>query len=303
MSLPAFLLVLHLIPESEKLAEMGIRLALTVGGAFLLMQLASLLVGRVQHWMVRAGHDRPGSEQRAKTVGQTLRSLLTTLVWAGAFVHALEIFGWDVKPLLAGAGILGVALGFGAQTLVRDLIAGFFILVENQFAVGELVEVNGQPALVEEVTLRSTRLRSFNGFVHYVPNGEFKTVTNRSREWNRLTVDVPVGANEDLGRALAAVPRGRGRAERRAGLARAAARARRAVGRRVAGRARGPVAHGGTVPARGRRLPGGARAAAALPRRAGRRAHPHRDEPRDRHHPAVRRARPGGRHRHAQENP
>ena len=202
MSLPAFLLALHLIPESEKLGEMGIRLALTVGVAFLLTQLASLLVGRAQHWMVRAGQDRPGGERRARTVGQTLRNLLTTLIWAGALVHALEILGWDVKPLLAGAGILGVALGFGAQTLVRDLIAGFFILVENQFAVGELVEVDGQPALVEEVTLRSTRLRSFNGFVHYVPNGEFKTVTNRSREWNRLTVDVPVGANEDLSRAL-----------------------------------------------------------------------------------------------------
>jgi small-conductance mechanosensitive channel len=202
MSLPAFLPVLHLIPESEKLAEMGIRLALTLGGAFLLMQLAWLLVGRVRHWMVHAGHDRPGSAQRAQTVAQTLRSLVTAVIWAGAFIHALAVFGWDVKPLLAGAGILGVALGFGAQTLVRDLIAGYFILIENQFAVGELVEVNGQPALVEEVTLRCTRLRSFNGFVHYVPNGEFKMVTNRSRDWNRLTVDVPVGANEDLGRAL-----------------------------------------------------------------------------------------------------
>jgi len=202
MSLPAFLLVLHLIPESEKLAELGIRLALTVGGAFLLMQLAWLLVGRVRHWMVRAGHDRPGGAQRAQTVAQTLRSLATALIWAGAFIHVLEIFGWDVKPLLAGAGILGVALGFGAQTLVRDLIAGYFILIENQFAVGELVEVAGQPALVEEVTLRCTRLRSFNGFVHYVPNGEFKMITNRSRDWNRLTVDVPVGANEDLGLAL-----------------------------------------------------------------------------------------------------
>ena len=202
MSLPAFLLVLHLIPESEKLAEMGIRLALTVGGAFLLMQLARLLVGRVRHWMVRAGHDRPGSARRAQTVAQTLRSLATAVIWAGAFVHALAVFGWDVKPLLAGAGILGVALGFGAQTLVRDLIAGYFILIENQFAVGELVEVAGQPSLVEEVTLRCTRLRSFNGFVHYVPNGEFKLVTNRSRDWNRLTVDVPVGANQDLGLAL-----------------------------------------------------------------------------------------------------
>ena len=202
MTLPAFLPVLHLIPESEKLVEMGIRLALTLVGAFLLMQLAHLVVGRLRSWMVRAGQGKPGIERRAQTVGQTLRSLATAVVWAGALIHVLAILGWDVKPLLAGAGILGVALGFGAQTLVRDLIAGYFILIENQFAVGELVEVNGQPSLVEEVSLRSTRLRSFNGYVHYVPNGEFKTVTNRSRDWNRLTVDVPVGANEDLSRAL-----------------------------------------------------------------------------------------------------
>ena len=202
MALPAFVPVLHLFPESEKLVEIGVRLALTVAGAFLLMQLSRLLVGRIEHWMARAGQERGDGERRARTIAQTLRSLLTAVVWAGAAVHALEIFGWDVKPLLAGAGILGVALGFGAQTLVRDLIAGYFILIENQFTVGELVEVNGQPSLVEEVTLRVTRLRNFNGFVHYVPNGEFKTVTNRSRDWNRLTVDVPVGANEDLARAL-----------------------------------------------------------------------------------------------------
>jgi small conductance mechanosensitive channel len=202
MTAPAFLPVLHLVPESEKLAEMGTRLALTALGAFLLMWLGRLLVGRLRPWMVRAGRGRPDSEQRAQTLAQIFGSALTAMVWAGAGVHALAIFGWDVGPLLAGAGILGVALGFGAQTLVRDLIAGYFILIENQFGVGDWVDVNGQPSQVEEVTLRVTRLRGFNGSVHYVPNGEFKTVTNRSRDWSRLMVDVPVGANEDLGRAL-----------------------------------------------------------------------------------------------------
>jgi len=198
----AFLPVLRLLPETEKLVEMGVRLALTVAGAFVIMQVAFLLVGRLEHWMARAGRERPGSEQRAQTLAGLFRNLVKTVVWAGALIHALAIFGWDVKPLLAGAGILGVALGFGAQTLVRDLIAGFFILIENQFAVGEVVDVNGQPAQVEEVTLRCTRLRNFNGHVHYIPNGELKMVTNRSRGWNRLTVDVSVGANEDLARAL-----------------------------------------------------------------------------------------------------
>ncbi len=199
----AFVPVLRFFPESEKLIEMGVRLALTLAVAFLLTWIAGLLVSRVEKWMVRAGQGRPGSEQRAETLAQIVRNLLKTVIWAGAFIHALAIFGWNVAPLLAGAGILGVALGFGAQTLVRDLIAGFFILVENQFAVGEVIEVNNQPAQVEEVTLRYTRLRNFNGHVHYVPNGELKVVTNRSRGWNRLAVDVSVGANEDLGRALA----------------------------------------------------------------------------------------------------
>jgi small-conductance mechanosensitive channel len=203
VSLPAVVPALHLLPETETLAELGLRVALTLVAALVLQQIARLVVGRIEHWMVQAGQERPGARQRARTLSLLLGNLAGTVVWAGAAIHVLDIFGWDVKPLLAGAGILGVALGFGAQTLVRDFIAGFFVLVENQFAVGDLVEVDGQPAQVEEVTLRHTRLRDFSGFVHYVPNGEFKSVTNRSRDWNRLTVDVPVGANEDLARALA----------------------------------------------------------------------------------------------------
>jgi moderate conductance mechanosensitive channel len=112
------------------------------------------------------------------------------------------VLGWNVGPLLAGAGILGVALGFGAQTLVRDVISGIFILVEDQFAVGDLIEVNGRAATVEELTVRSTTLRDFNGYLHFVPNGEMKIVINRSRGWSRLAVDVPIVAGEDVERAL-----------------------------------------------------------------------------------------------------
>jgi len=92
------------------------------------------------------------------------------MVAAGVVVQVLAVLGWDVRPLLAGAGIVGVALGFGAQTLVRDMIAGMFILAENQYAVGDLIEVNGRAATVEAITVRSTTLRDFNGFVHFVPN-------------------------------------------------------------------------------------------------------------------------------------
>jgi len=95
-----------------------------------------------------------------------------------------------------------VALGFGAQTLVRDIIAGLFILAENQFSVGDLIEINGKPATVEAITVRCTVLRDFNGYVHFVPNGEMKVVINRSRDWNRMAVDVGVPADQDLDVAI-----------------------------------------------------------------------------------------------------
>ena len=95
-----------------------------------------------------------------------------------------------------------MALGFGAQTLVRDMIAGVFIIVEDQFGVGDLIEVDGKAATVEELTVRRTTLRDFNGYLHFVPNGEMKIVVNRSRGWNRVAVDVPIAADQDVDRAL-----------------------------------------------------------------------------------------------------
>src|SRR5207249_7123236 len=111
------------------------------------------------------------------------------------------------SPLLAGAGILGVALGFGAQTLVRDVIAGFFILAENQFGVGDVVEIDGKAATVEALSVRCTTLRDFNGYVHFVPNGEMKVVTNRSRGWNRLAVDLVIPSDQGVDQALDALRR------------------------------------------------------------------------------------------------
>jgi small conductance mechanosensitive channel len=179
---------------------MGLRTALALIVAILIQRLGFLLVGRGERW-IRASQTGE-NEQRARTIGQILRNLITVLVIVGVAVQILAIFGWDVRPLLAGAGIVGVALGFGAQTLVRDVISGMFILAENQYGVGDLIEVNGRPATVEAVTVRSTTLRDFNGYVHFVPNGEMKTVVNRSRGWNRATVDIAIPNGQDADRAL-----------------------------------------------------------------------------------------------------
>ncbi len=200
--MPLVVLIEPILPETDKLLQMGVSVLLTIAGGFLVWQLAVVIVSRIEKWVGRAAGQAEGGEQRAHTLGQIFRNLAMVLIVSGALIHILDILGWDVKPLLAGAGILGVALGFGAQTLVRDVIAGFFILVENQFSVGDLIEINGNAATVEDLTVRCTRLRDFNGFVHFVPNGEMKIVTNRSRGWTRIAVDTPIAAEENIDQAL-----------------------------------------------------------------------------------------------------
>jgi small conductance mechanosensitive channel len=198
------ILIKPLLPGSEKLLDSGVRIGLAIVFGFLVQRLLFLLVRRLETWIVRAGRGAAHAQQRAHTLGQILRNLCTVLVAGGVVIHSLAVLGWDVRPLLAGAGILGVALGFGAQTLVRDVIAGIFILAEDQFSVGDLIEVNGRAATVEALTVRSTTLRDFNGHLHFVPNGEMKIVVNRSRGWSRLAIDVPVAADQDVERALEA---------------------------------------------------------------------------------------------------
>ena len=186
-----------LIPDPERLGTTLARLALPVVVAWVLQRVGFLLVWRAERWLTRAAQDRPAARQRARTLGQTARHLVTTAVAVGALIHGLDVLGWDVKPLLVGAGILGAALGFGAQSLVRDVIAGAFILIEDQFSVGDAVEVSGVVALVEDVTLRSTRLRDFSGRLLFVPNGEMRIVINHSRDWHRSFVDVPLAPDQD----------------------------------------------------------------------------------------------------------
>jgi small-conductance mechanosensitive channel len=190
------------LPAPEELLEMAARIGLTVLGGFIVLQLLFLLVRRMESWIRRLGHDSEQSRRRAATVASIVRNLVMAMVAGGVIIHCLEVVGWDVKPLVAGAGIAGVALGFGAQTLVRDVIAGIFIIAQDQFGVGDLIEINGRIGTVEELSVRSTTLRDFNGYLLFVPNGEMRVVVNRSRGWNRVAVDVPVASSVDLDRAL-----------------------------------------------------------------------------------------------------
>ena len=137
-------------------------------------------------------------EQRARAVGQLLRNVLVLVIWGTAGLLILAQLGVNITPLLASAGVVGVALGFGAQTLVKDYLSGFFMIVEDQYGVGDLVDVGPVVGTVEEVTLRVTRIRDPSGVVWYVRNGEILRVANQSQGWTMAAAVIPVTYNADL---------------------------------------------------------------------------------------------------------
>ncbi len=139
-------------------------------------------------------------EQRAEAIGQLLRSTSSVAIWSIGLLIVLSRLGIDLGPLLASAGVLGVALGFGAQALVKDYLAGIFIIIEDQYGVGDIVDVGAVVGTVEEITLRITRLRDLTGVVWYVRNGEVVRVANRSQGWTLAVMDMPVAYDEDLTR-------------------------------------------------------------------------------------------------------
>lgn len=149
--------------------------------------------------------DRHGrGEARAETISFVARSVATGVVALVALGAVLEVLGVSWKAFLASAGVVGVALGFGAQTLVRDLLAGWFIVVEDRYGVGDVVDAGGGAVgTVERITLRSTRLRAQNGNVWHVNNGEIMRVANKSQSWSRALVDVVVAVDADVDRACA----------------------------------------------------------------------------------------------------
>lgn len=136
--------------------------------------------------------------QRAETMGSLLRSIASGMIWSIAVVMILGVLGLPIAPLLTGAGVAGVALGFGAQTLVKDFLSGIFMILEDQYGVGDAIDVGEASGVVEAVGLRVTRLRDVNGTVWYVRNGEILRVGNHSQEWSRTVLDVTVAYDSDL---------------------------------------------------------------------------------------------------------
>lgn len=169
--------------------------------AAILVKVIRSLDGRLILWLNR-DKMTPYREQQIRTMSTVLNRLGSTAVIVLAGMMALREFGLDVRPILAGAGVIGLAVGFGAQHLVRDLIAGIFILVDDQYAIGDTVRVAGVEGKVELLTLRRTVLRDTDGAMHTIPNGEIRVATNLTRTWSQVSITVPIGHRQPLGQVL-----------------------------------------------------------------------------------------------------
>jgi small conductance mechanosensitive channel len=171
--------------------------------AFVLVRMLRMITGRIVALSEKQSPDNVLRAQQVRTVAGMVRSCGVFLIVFFTGMSVLkDAFNINIEPLLASAGIVGLAIGFGAQTLVKDVINGFFILVENQFTVGDTVRMAGVAGSVEEITMRRTNLRDADGTLHIVPNGAIQIVSNMTRDWSQVTLQVAVGYSENSDRVV-----------------------------------------------------------------------------------------------------
>jgi moderate conductance mechanosensitive channel len=220
------------ISGSQRAAEIGddlsmpLRILVTILIAYILVRVSRLLVRRIVRKMQQEGTGEKISKikqrtglalldtspvpsvrraLRAETIGAVLRSIISVLIWATAFIMILDELGVNLAAIGVGASIIGVALGFGAQQVVRDFLAGTFMIIEDQFGVGDVIDTGVATGTVEGVSLRTTRLRDAEGTVWHIPNGGILRVGNKSQQWTRVIMDVAVAYDADLQRATYAI--------------------------------------------------------------------------------------------------
>jgi small conductance mechanosensitive channel len=188
--------------------DTGLRIAIIAVSAYFVIRVGSAGARRFEREMsTGSGLDVIERTKRAQTLSRLLQKTLTIFVFGVAGLMILRELQVDITPVLTGAGIVGLAVGFGAQTLVRDVISGFFLILEDQVRVGDVAVVNGQGGLVEEVNLRTIVLRDEQGTVHVFPNGEVKTLANSSKDFSYFVISLPMSFEEDPDRVAAAMTR------------------------------------------------------------------------------------------------
>ena len=177
--------------------QAGGRIAAILAITFILVYIARRLIGGLERFTASHAHDVE-AKKRAATVSNVLRKLATALIAAIATLAVFNTLGISILPFLATAGVAGIAIAFGAQSLVKDFFRGFFLLAGNQIRQGDVVEIAGKSGLVEDMTLRYVQLRDYEGNVHFVPNGEIGVVTSSSRTFAYAVVDVTIALDQDI---------------------------------------------------------------------------------------------------------
>ncbi|MFH1865385.1 MAG: mechanosensitive ion channel family protein, partial [Candidatus Eisenbacteria bacterium] len=195
--------IVNLEMFAKWLATSGSRTLLIIVGALVAVRLASFIIRRVE----KTFDDDPSTmnerEKQAATLGKVMRYIVRVTVWGMALLMILKEVGIDIGPILAGVGVAGLAIGFGAQSLVKDVLAGVFVLVESQYHVGDVVRAADVSGLVEKITLRATTLRDLDGRVHVIPNGAIVVVTNMTKQYSRYVLDIGVAYKEDVDEVMA----------------------------------------------------------------------------------------------------
>lgn len=172
-------------------------------GMWVVIKIAKFIGNRIKAYTEDEDPSRQSErEKRSETLVQIINTVVKVVVIAFGALMIIKEFGVDIGPLLAGAGILGLAVGFGSQALVKDVVTGFFILMENQFRIGDVISAAGHSGVVERITLRTTVLRDLEGVVHVIPNGEMSSVSNLTYGWSRAVLEIGVAYKENVDRVM-----------------------------------------------------------------------------------------------------
>jgi small-conductance mechanosensitive channel len=191
----------------EIAGKTGLRLAVILVFAVLLTRMLKAVTARLVHLAKSSSRAGQMREQQTRTLAGLLYSIGAAVIGLIAVLMAFEVLGFDIAPAMATAGVASIAIAFGAQSLLKDFINGFFIVFEDQYVVGDLIQVNGETGRVEHLTLRRTVIRNPAGAMVTMPNSLVGQVANLSRDWSQAFVDVTVPAAEVVGRALATLER------------------------------------------------------------------------------------------------
>ncbi|MGB0925335.1 MAG: mechanosensitive ion channel family protein, partial [Minisyncoccia bacterium] len=193
--------IIELLPIIQAwLVSNGLRIMLIIILTWFVLHFMNRVLAKIIRKTIPRGSFTSSSEERKRedTLIKISQNTLGIFIWIAAFLGVLHEFGVPVAPLITGAGILGVAIGFGSQSLVKDIITGLFIIAENQFRIDDYVCLGNYCGTVEDMTLRVTKLRENDGTIHYVPNGEITIASNKSKDFSRVNFTLGVGYDSDI---------------------------------------------------------------------------------------------------------